>query len=148
MRAVITELNTEHVKIEEMIHSLEFSIMGSNFLLLLKSKMPEIIEFSESILPAHHSKEENFLYKWMSDQNPNSDRALIHKMIEEHKYFEEKMKWISDELQRAHAMENYANTANLGYEMSLFVIKYKEHLQRETDFIFLIAEGLLLKHAH
>lgn len=147
MNKLIEELNEDHHRIDQFMTKLESAIAGSSFIQKLLEMEGEFVEFANKHLVSHHEKEEKFLYHWMVEQNKNSDKDLIKKMIDDHKFFEEKAKWIIAELGKNKSSANYP-LAQLGFEVSDFVKKYKEHLTRETNFIFVIAEGLNLKDAH
>lgn len=147
MKKLIDELNDEHVYIDNFMCKLELAVAGTHFLNNLLEMEGEFISFANKHLLDHHAKEEKFLYHWMVEQNKNSDKELIRKMIDDHKNFEESAKWIISEM--AHAKKGeYQNHANLGFKISEFLKNYQEHLNRESHFIFLIAEGLEQKDAH
>ncbi len=146
MIKLIDELNEDHSKIERFMNKLEQAIAGASFMTKLLEVEGEFIEFANEHLINHHEKEEKFLYHWMVEQNKNSDKELIKKMIDDHKFFEQKAKWIIDEIKKSKALSG-ESSADFGFEVSEFVKKYKEHLTRETNFIFVIAEGLNLKDA-
>lgn len=141
MNKIIEELNEDHLKIDQFMTKLESTIVGSDYIDHLLEIEAEFMSFAESHLIAHHKKEEDFLYKWMIEQNKNSDKDLIRKMVNDHELFEVKARWIITEMQK-HKSGNKISFAELGLEISDFVNKYKEHLNRETDFIFFIADGL------
>ncbi|MCK6594439.1 MAG: hemerythrin domain-containing protein [Bacteriovoracaceae bacterium] len=141
MKNLIIDLNTEHQNILMFLTKLDQSIKGSNFISKLLAMEEEIKSFTKIHLMDHHQKEERFLYLWMIEQNKNSDKELINKMIDDHKYFEQKANWILNELVQAKEV-NYNNSVNLGFEVSDFLKRYNEHLVRESNFIFLIAEAL------
>ncbi len=141
MNKIIEELNEDHLKIDQFMTKLESTIAGSDYINHLLEIETELISFAENHLIAHHKKEEDFLYKWMIEQNKNSDKELIRKMVNDHELFEAKAKWIIVEIAK-HKSGIKISLAELGLEISDFVNKYKEHLNRETDFIFFIADGL------
>lgn len=141
MKSLIDDLNKEHLMIDEFMRRLESAVAGTNFLPKLIEMGKKFEHFSSEHLANHHLKEEKFLYHWMVEQNKNSDKELIRKMIEDHKVFEQKALWIIRELELATKLD-YKNAATLGYEVSSFLSNYREHLIRETSFVFQIAEGL------
>lgn len=141
MKNIIAQLHEDHVVIDSFMKKLESAIADSDFMKSLFALEDEFVEFSKVTLNDHHIKEEEFIYRWMIDQNKNSDKILIRRMIEDHKKFEEKAQWIIEELNLA--KDNfYKSHANFCYEISLFVRNYEEHLLKENNFIFLIAENL------
>lgn len=141
MNKIIIDLNEDHLKIDDFMTKLELAIAGSNYIDRLLEIESEFVDFAEKHLVAHHKKEEDFLYKWMIEQNKNSDKDLIKKMVNDHEQFEAKAKWILNQLNQ-HKSGVKVSLAELGLEVSDFVNKYKEHLTRETEFIFFIADGL------
>lgn len=141
MKSLIDDLNNEHLMIDEFMRRLASAVAGTNFLPKLIEMGKEFEHFSSEHLANHHLKEEKFLYHWMVEQNKNSDKELIRKMIEDHKIFEQKALWILQEIELAKKLD-YKNTATLGYEVSSFLTSYQEHLIRESNFVFQIAEGL------
>lgn len=147
MKKLIDELNDEHVFIDNFMRKLESAVAGTHFIKNLLAMEDEFVSFANQHLLDHHAKEEKFLYHWMVEQNKNSDKDLVRKMIDDHKMFEESAKWIILEMSRAKTSD-YQNLANLGFKISEFLKNYQEHLTRESNFIFLIAEGLEQKDAH
>ncbi len=141
MNKIIIDLNEDHVKIDEFMTKLESAVAGPDYIDHLLELESEFVKFAETHLVAHHQKEEEFLYKWMIEQNKNSDKDLIKKMVNDHEHFEAKTKWILNQLNQYKGGVKIP-LAELGLEVSDFVNKYKEHLTRETEFIFFIADGL------
>lgn len=146
MKQIISNLNDDHSLIENFMRRMDIAIAETNFVENLLSMEDEIVIFLKNALIEHHHKEEKFLYHWMVEQNKNSDKDLINRMIDDHKMFEEKAEWIISELALAKD-KAYKNHVNFCYEISVFLRRYKEHLTRENNFIFLIAEGLEKKEA-
>lgn len=106
-------------------------------------RIAEILSFFDDFtFKHHHQREERVLYNWMLGQNEKADSGLIQKIMDDHKDFENSSREIK------HSIENYLNKTpsatpvSILYDLSLFITKYREHIEREESFIFEIANGL------
>jgi hemerythrin-like domain-containing protein len=140
MKELIADLNKDHERIENYLDNMEPLLHVADFKKNLEPLYTLINDFGKlSVL--HHAREEEILYPWMIDQNKNSDRDLISKIIEEHRLLEKKVEHIQKEISQALIDPGYP-CGNLGYDLSVLIAHYREHAERESSFVFLIAEKL------
>lgn len=140
MKELIYELNKDHEQIEVFLDKMEALIHETNFSKNLH-ELSALAEEFEKLSLLHHAREEKILYPWMLKQNKSSDKELIERIIEDHRALEKKVGVIRSEMAAAAADQNYVY-GNLGYALTILISKYKEHAERESSFIFLIAESL------
>lgn len=142
MKALISELNKEHEIIAQVMSSLEGYLHRNNFSESMRELQASLGGLTRDLLVAHHEKEEKYLYDWMVKQNKESDKELIQKLVDDHKYFEESLQQIKSDIDKFIISPESVSLAGIGSDLNFLVIKYKEHLERETYFIFYIAESL------
>lgn len=141
MKEIIEVLALDHgvitAKIDE-IETLQNNDSKESF-----NKMAEILAFFDDFtFKTHHQKEEKILYEWMLKQNAKSDTALIQKIVDDHESFERNSKKIQGAIQKYLNDATGVTPVSIHYEVSLFISKYREHMEREESFIFQIAESL------
>ncbi len=141
MKKLISELNSDHERIESKLEILAQILSEPDFKNSL-SKIQETLSFFETFtFKEHHRREEDVLYKWMLEQNKDSDRELINKIISEHRFLEEIANNLKKEVELA-LKNKESKLGKIGADLSYFVTAYTEHAERESSFIFVIAETL------
>lgn len=140
MKELIYELNKDHELIEAFLDKMEALIHETNFSKNLH-ELSVLAEDFEKLSVLHHAREEKVLYPWMMKQNKSSDKELIERIVDDHRALEKKVGDIRAQINEALSDKNYTY-GNLGYALTLLISKYKEHAERESSFIFLIAESL------
>lgn len=135
IHTTIGNLLLEHKQINHQLELLESFIKEQIFF------QQEILKLLKNLnsftLSGHHETEEQILFKWMLDQNPNADKTIINKIISEHKELDSLLHGLITDI------ENGTPINSLKFEMLNFVQMYQEHIDLEENFIFLIAKGLL-----
>lgn len=141
MKEVINLLAEDHEAITDKIDQLHSLLNGEP-----QNTFPKIVEilsfFDQFTFKHHHQREEKVLYNWMIGQNEKADTSLIQKIMDDHKTFENSSK------EMKLSIEKYLNNipgptpVSILYDLSLFITKYREHIEREESFIFAIADGL------
>lgn len=133
--STIRNLLQEHKQISHELELLESFIKERNF------SQQEVLKFLTNLnnftLSGHHEKEEQILFKWMLDQNPNADKTIINKIIDEHLELDGLLKSLVEDINQGASIES------LKFDMLNFMEMYREHIDLEENFIFLIAKGLL-----
>lgn len=131
----IGSLLQEHKQISRELELLESFIKERKF------PQQEILGFLTNLnsytLSGHHEKEEQILFKWMLDQNPNADKTIINKIIDEHMELDGLLQGLIKDI------NNGVSIDSLKFDMLNFMEMYREHIDLEENFIFLIAKGLL-----
>lgn len=140
MKELIYDLNKDHEQIEAFLDKMEALINDANFSKNLH-ELSVLAEEFEKLSVLHHAREEKILYPWMLKQNKSSDKELIERIIADHRSLEEKVGKVRAEISTASNDQNYS-LGNLGYGLTTLISRYKEHAERESSFIFLIAESL------
>jgi len=141
IKDLLTELENDHTLIDKKIDELEVLCTKNAEEVLMKVR--GILNFfNEFVFNGHHQREEKVLYHWMLKQNQNADNHLIQHVINEHRRLEK----MADAILRDMDLyfdkkESPTPTATLS-EVSLFVSVYREHVSRESGFIFKIAEAI------
>ena len=141
MKDVIERLNEEHKLIETKLNELETLISKNDFHQDLDSILEMIGFFEQYACISHHQTEEKLLYHWMLAQNKNSDKELIERIVSEHRYLEGLVSKIKNETM-ADINDTKKPLGELGEDLSFLISKYREHAERESSFIFVIAESL------
>jgi len=129
IQTTIGSLLKEHQQIKKELDLLQSLMEEKNF------PSQELLKFLNNLktltLSGHHEKEEKILLKWMIDQNPNADGAIISKIKKDHQELDAIVQRI---LERSEGLED---------ELTNFLQLYREHIDLEENFIFLIAKGIL-----
>jgi hemerythrin-like domain-containing protein len=141
MKKLISELNSDHELIENKLEVLAQILSEPEFKNNLSKIKEALIFFETFTFKEHHRREEDILYKWMLEQNKDSDRELINKIISEHRFLEEIANNLKKEVEFA-IKNNDNKLGKIGADLSYFVTAYTEHAERESSFIFVIAETL------
>lgn len=141
MKEVIKLLADDHEsitgKIDEMYSLLNVDPKDSF------SKIYEILSFfNDFTFKLHHAREEKVLYTWMLRQNEKSDAVLIQKIMDEHAFFEKSSHEIMNSIDNHLKKLPGETPVSILSDLSLFITKYREHIEREETFIFQIADGL------
>ncbi|GEM_PF-647894 len=131
----IGSLLQEHKQISRELELLESFIKERKF------PQQEILGFLTNLnsftLSGHHEKEEQILFRWMLDQNPNADKTIIKKIIDEHIELDGILQGLIKDINHGVSIDS------LKFDMLNFMEMYREHIDLEENFIFLIAKGLL-----
>lgn len=141
MKQVLKYLTDDHSKITESLNEM-YSLLKLDTNESLE-RISEILNYFESyVFRVHHKREETVLYSWMINQNPKSDTALMQKIIDEHNLLEIGIKEIQSTI-KSYIKGNCTQTSiSILYEVNLFIIKYRKHIDSEEKFIFEIADSL------
>jgi hemerythrin-like domain-containing protein len=142
MQQLINELNNDHELITEKINEMSMFLSLKNFEEILPKLLKSILFFENFTFTEHHRREENVLYKWMVDQNKTSDKELISKIIDDHKSLEKLVKDLRLNIESNLNGNKQVSTVSIGADLSFLITKYREHIERETSFIFVIAESM------
>lgn len=142
MQKLIKELDSDHElilkKMDEMSAFLEEKDFSKTFPRLL-----EVLKFFEKFtFSEHHTREENILYKWMKDQNKNSDKDLINKIVDDHKFLEKLLIEIRTHVESILNKKEAVSENVIAAELTFFLTMYREHVERESSFIFVVANAL------
>lgn len=141
MKEVINLLAEDHEVITNKIDEL-YSLLNIE----PQDSFPKIAEilsfFDDFTFKHHHQREEKVLYTWMIGQNEKADSGLIQKIMDDHKDFENTSREIKVSIANYLNKNPSATPVSILYDLSLFITKYREHIEREESFIFEIANGL------
>jgi hemerythrin-like domain-containing protein len=100
--------------------------------------------FNEFTFKGHHQREGQVLYTWMVKQNKNSDTMLMDRINNEHIMLEKLAQNIVQTITNCLSNKPEASAISALAELSFMITKYREHIEREESFIFMIAESLKL----
>ena len=143
MKKIIQILNDDHSKIKDAILALE-DLMALPPEKSLDNIAKSLMFFKDFTFQGHHKREEEILYAWMKGQNPNSDTALMDRIKNDHTQLEmlgdKILKNINSHLNK----EPNATIVTIMSDLDNFVLNYVEHIVKEENFIFMIAESLQL----
>lgn len=110
---------------------------------------PEAIEvlrgLSQFTMEQHHRREEDELFTWMLEQGPDADKTILDRICLEHHQLEEMERNIAGQVEGLIANNFTFSPRALIYEINNFIDLYREHIELEEKFIYLIAKGILLK---
>lgn len=141
MKKLIDELNKDHEIIGGKIDQLSELLREK-----AQTSFPKIFEvisfFGHFTFSEHHKREEHVLYKWMLEQNKNADSELIKVIINEHKELELLGKKIAENIQSHLESTPKVSVLTVESDVSYFIARYREHVEKEERFIFAIAEAL------
>lgn len=141
MKEIIELLAGDHGVITAKIDEIE--TMQNNDSKESFKKIAEVLSFFDDFtFKSHHQKEEKILYDWMMKQNAKSDTALIKKIVDDHESFEKNSKKIQGSIEKYLKDTPGVTPVSIHYDISLFISRYREHMEREESFIFQIAESL------
>lgn len=145
MEEVLILLKDDHLKIDESCSRLEDLIdqpLGKNLKLLEQ----ELKFFRDFITKEHHKREEIILYDWMRAQNPSAQNEIIDNICEEHQKIEDLVRSLLHKLQDF--KKDKGLEATIASEIQDLLFLYKEHIEREEKFIFLLASTFSLSKDH
>lgn len=141
IKDLLTELENDHILIDKKIDELEILCTKNAEEVLMK--VQGILNFfNEFVFNGHHQREEKILYHWMLQQNQNADNHLIQHVINEHRRLEKMVDFILRNMDLYFDKKESPTPAATLSEVSLFVSIYREHVSRESGFIFKIAEAI------
>lgn len=100
--------------------------------------------FNEFTFTGHHQREGQILYAWMVKQNKNSDTLLMDRINAEHTALEKLGSGIAQSVENYLSKKAGASAVSALADLSYLITKYREHIEREETFIFMIAESLKL----
>lgn len=142
MRSSISGLIEEHKKISEELKLIEvnFSTRPAGF---LQDTLKRFKGLENMTIHGHHKKEDEILFKWMLAQDCNADSSVIERFRKEHDELEVLHKGIIRNLESL--VKNTSNSLliTLDIDVTNFIDLYREHIQKEEGFIFLIADGII-----
>lgn len=142
MQNLIKELDSDHElilkKMDEMSAFLEEKDFHKTFPRLLEV----LIFFEKFTFSEHHTREENILFKWMKDQNKNSDKELINKIVDDHKFLEKMLIQVRNNVEAFLNKKDVVSVNVIAAELTFFLTMYREHVERESSFIFAVASAL------
>lgn len=143
MKDVIAILMDDHKKVDEVLIDIKRLMTltpAESFTHLVKS-----LEFFKTFtFKGHHVREEDVLYAWMGNQNKNSDTSIMDRIKNEHKQLEGLGLTLLDAINNSIAKKATMTEISILSDLNDFVVIYMEHIEKEENFIFMIAEGLKL----
>lgn len=138
MKTTISILCKEHQTILDELNLIEKNISTQYSELLEKFR-----HLQKFTIDGHHKREEEILFTWMLKQNPNSDATIIDQIRKEHLELESKQKQIVDNLEKLLSQQFVVPIKTLAFDVQDFIDLYREHIQIEENFIYMIADGLV-----
>lgn len=143
---LIAELESEHLDIREKLLQLDRFLERP--LLDVASDLEKIFSYITGfVFNQHQKKETDLLFSWLKIQNNNSDREIIDNICSEHDFFKKEINAIKKDLQMF-----LKNGDGEIYESEIvdritdLIIIYRQHIEEEEKFIFLIAKALKNKN--
>lgn len=141
MKEIIKILSDDHEIIAEKI-----KLLNAMLNVEPAESFPQIHEtlsfFEDFLFQTHHKKEEQVLYAWMVQQNERADNELIKKIIDDHNSFHKKSNEIKAGIELFLKNRPGPTALTILYDLSEFISSYIEHIEREENFIYEIANGL------
>ncbi len=111
----------------------------------LKPDMIEVLrELKDFTLFTHHKREDDVLFTWMLEQNPNADKMVIKRIRDEHERLETLQRIIFSQIAYLSSDESVIPPKTLVFTVTEFIQLYREHIDVEEKFIYPIAKGLIL----
>lgn len=138
MNKNIIELKEDHKKVGSSLESIENILNFTDLETLLKDLRGQLEFFRDFTCKIHHKRESEVLFKWLTDQNPGSDQQVIARINSEHDELEAQ---VENFLERVNNFSVDDKSALLS-DVEDFVRMYKNHIDKEEKFIFLIAETI------
>lgn len=137
----LATLTIEHKKILSELSVLEELIQDeSNY---QATVVPAFKNLKNFLLPDHHKREDSILYEWMLNQNTTVDHDIIDRIRDEHHKLEVLMENINQQVGKISQASAAKDIRMLGHDLLDFIELYREHVELEEKFIFMIAKGLL-----
>lgn len=142
MQKLIDELESDHEIILQKMDEMSCFLEEKNFDKTFPRLLDDLIFFEKFTFSEHHVREENVLFKWMKDQNKNSDKELINKIVADHKFLEKLLIEIRTNVEAILQKKEVVSVNVIAAELTFFLTMYREHVERETTFIFAVASAL------
>lgn len=142
MQKLIDELDRDHELILKKMDEMSSFLAERDFEKTFPQLLNVLIFFESFTFSEHHIREENVLFKWMKEQNKNADKELIDKIIGDHKTLEKLLTKIKDNVEAILQNKKSVSVNTIAAELTFFLTVYREHVERETTFIFSIASAL------
>ncbi|WP_127716268.1 hemerythrin domain-containing protein [Halobacteriovorax sp. HLS] len=140
MKEIINQLKDDHIRVNASLDKMEQLIDTP-----LETSRDELVSefqfFKDFACKIHHKRESEVLYNWMKKQNPEADKEIIERINEEHKSLESEVNNFIEKITKMAKEEE--NTILCDIEQ--FIRVYKQHIEKEEKFIFLIAQQLTEK---
>lgn len=138
MKTTISILCKEHQTILA-----ELTLIEKNISTQYSELLERFRNLQKFTIDGHHKREEEILFTWMLKQNPNSDATIIDQIRKEHLELDSKQNKIVDSLEKLLLKQFVVSLKTLAFDIQDFIDLYREHIQREENFIYLIADGLV-----
>lgn len=143
MKEVISILMDDHKKIDAVIADTK-RLMTLSAEESFEKLAHNLLFFLDFTFKGHHKREEEVLYAWMGKQNPNADASLMNRIKHEHQHLETMGKKLHHSLVCYLDKNPDCTTVTVQSDLHDFIVIYLEHIEKEENFIFMIAEGLKL----
>lgn len=142
MRNTISILDKDHKSIKEDLLQIEncLPIQGEKKLTELLRLFKDLERFTTS---GHHKREDEILFSWMLEQNSNSDASIIKRIKSEHDELENKQRLIIACLEKQIPGKSGDSLVGISFDIRDFIDLYREHIEIEDGFIYLIADALI-----
>lgn len=142
MRSSISGLIEEHKKISEELTLIEgnFSSRPAGY---LQDSLKRFKGLESLAIHGHHKKEDEILFSWMLAQDRNADRSVIERFRKEHEELETLHKGIIKNLEMLLEDPTQSLQTTVEIDAINFIDSYREHIQKEESFIFVIADGII-----
>lgn len=137
MKEVIDQLKEDHIRVNASLDKMKL-LIDSSIDETKEDLLSEFNFFKDFACNIHHKRESDVLYKWMKEQNPQSDKEIITRINDEHSLLE---KDVNNYIQRINTTTKKEEN-NLLCDIEQFIRTYKQHIEKEEKFIFLIAQQL------
>ena len=134
----ILQLKQDHTKVNSSIDLIEKILDLTDVDKLLIDLKVQLEFFRDFTCKIHHKRESDVLFKWLKEQNPESDQQVIDRINTEHDELEEQVNVFIDRVTNFSIDDKSA----LLSDVEDFVRKYKNHIDKEEKFIYLIAEAI------
>lgn len=143
MKEVITILMDDHKKIDEVIIDTKrlMTLSAEESFISLAKNLDFFLDFT---FKGHHKREEEVLYAWMGKQNPNADTSVMKRIKDEHDHLEQVGRKLHASILNFLKKTPDQSAVTIQSDLHDFIVIYLEHIEKEENFIFMIAEGLKL----
>lgn len=137
----LSKLILEHNKIREELELLERTTQEEKP--FSQRGIAVLQSFRSLTLVEHHYKEDQELLAWMVEQNENVDTDIISCIREEHKALESKLSKLDKNIKTISSDSPSVQVRDLVNDLIDFIQCYREHIDLEEKFIFLIVDGII-----
>jgi hemerythrin-like domain-containing protein len=143
VKEIIAILMDDHKKVDEAISDIKrlMTLSPEESFIQLAERLTFFKDFT---FKGHHVREEEVLYAWMGKQNSNSDTSIMDRIKNEHKQLEALGQKLLDAVNAALLKKSTMSNVAILSDLNDFIVIYLEHIEKEENFIFMIAEGLKL----